>query len=73
MPIVRSFASRMLALIQEVRVPSSAAKPVVDLAEIAFHNSVKRAVELAQSQIVSILGRRGFRDAVKQFYSSKNC
>lgn len=34
------------------------AKPEIDLVEVAFHNTVKRGVELAQSQIVRTLGRK---------------
>ena len=34
------------------------AKPEIDLVEIAFHNTVKRGVEIAQSQIVRTLGRK---------------
>lgn len=35
-------------------------KPKIDVQEVVFHSTVKRGVELSQSQIVRILGRRTF-------------
>lgn len=33
-------------------------KPKIDVEEVVFHSTVKRGVELAQSQIVRILGKQ---------------
>ncbi len=39
---------------------SSSMRPQVDLEEIALQNTIKRATELAKSQIVGVLGRKPF-------------
>ncbi|MBN8524182.1 MAG: hypothetical protein J0M02_02475 [Planctomycetes bacterium] len=35
-------------------------RPKIDIQEVMFHSTVKRGMELSQSQIVRILGRRTF-------------